>query len=201
MRPIMLLTAATIVCAASLATAQNLPTEEQVANAKYVGSRACRPCHMNAAQGEMFTKWEAGPHSGAYETLASQTATDLATALGIDNAQESEVCLECHSAAGAMPAERRHRRYDPAEGVGCEACHGAGQYYRKKKVMCRLTGGELEGAAVGLIEPDEAVCAGCHTAEAPEGHPERDFTFSEASEQIAHPLPAARREAAEAGCD
>ena len=32
-------------------------------------------------------------------------------------------------------AELLGKKYDVAEGVGCESCHGAGADYKKKKIM------------------------------------------------------------------
>jgi|SaaInl4_150m_RNA_FD_contig_61_129495_length_1269_multi_6_in_0_out_0_2 hypothetical protein len=187
-----LLSAALVLCGVTMASSQTMPTEAQLASAQYMGVRTCRPCHMKTAKGEMYEIWEASKHAKAFEALASEASIALATTLGIDNAQESETCLQCHSTAGTQPAERVHARYANTEGVGCEACHGAGKFYRSKKLMCKVSSGEIEGSVVGLVTPTEATCAGCHAGEAPEGHPSIEFDYEAAVQTIAHPLPAER---------
>jgi hypothetical protein len=168
------------------------PSAEEVENAQYLGIRSCRPCHMTAAQGEMYAKWEASKHAKAYETLASDESKAIAAALNIDNPQETAECLACHSTVGRVPESRVHPRFDKSEGVGCEACHGPGPYYRTIPVMCAISKGEIDGATVGLIAQDESVCAPCHTGVVPEGHPVLEFDFEEANAAIAHPLPPER---------
>ena len=138
---LMLLSAALIVGGLATVSAQDLPSEEAVANATYMGSRACRACHMSAAQGEMYKIWESSSHAKAYATLATDEAKAVAAGLNIGNPQEAEACLKCHSTVGGVPSSRVHARFDVSEGVGCEACHGAGELYRTKKAMCGILTG------------------------------------------------------------
>lgn len=191
---LLLLTAALIVGGLAAVSAQNLPAEEDVANATYMGSNACRACHMSAAQGEMYKIWENSEHAKAYETLATDEAKAIAAGLDIANPQEDETCLKCHSTIGGVPSSRVHARFNVSEGVGCESCHGAGQFYRTKRVMCGILTGTIEGARVGLIKPNADVCARCHAGTMPAGHPAHDFTYETAVQEIAHPLPASRAE-------
>ena len=46
--------------------------------------------------------------------------------------------------------------------------------------------GELDGATVGLVAPDEKLCTGCHNEESPtfEG-----FDYEKMLKKIAHPIP------------
>ncbi len=191
---LLLLTAALVVGGLVTVSARDLPSEDEVANATYMGSRACRACHMTAAQGEMYKIWENSKHAKAYETLATDEAKTIAAGLNIANPQEDATCLKCHSTTGDVPSSRVHARFSVSEGVGCESCHGAGQYYRTKQVMCGILTCTIEGASVGLIEPNADVCATCHTGAVPEGHPAQDFDYESAVQEIAHPLPAARAE-------
>lgn len=52
-------------------------------------------------------------------------------------------------------------------GVQCESCHGPGRYYVAEYVM---RDAELS-RAVGLLQPDAALCQRCHTAGAPSVSP------------------------------
>jgi formate-dependent nitrite reductase cytochrome c552 subunit len=62
-------------------------------------------------------------------------------------------CLSCH----APDIE------DGIAGVSCEACHGPGRLYSAPYVM---RDPEL-ARAVGLADPGERACAGCHTDTTP----------------------------------
>jgi len=161
-----------------------------VDEAQYVGATRCRTCHRKEEQGEQYPKWEEGPHAGAYASLASDKGKEVAAAAGIDNPQEAGECLKCHITAYGVDESLLDSRYDIEEGVSCEACHGAGSEYRKKSTMEEITRGEIEGASVGLIEPNEEVCIGCHNDESPtfEG-----FNFEEKIQEINHPIPDARK--------
>lgn len=196
---LVLLTVALAIGGIAAIAATNPPSAEAVANAQYIGSRACRACHMSPAQGGMYKIWEQSKHAKAYATLGTDEARAIAAALNIANPQEDETCLKCHSTVGGVPSSRIHQRFDRAEGVGCEACHGAGELYRTKKVMCDVLTGAITGASVGLVEPDATVCARCHSGTLPAGHPTFTFDFETAVQAIAHPLPEARKQGQ--GCD
>jgi hypothetical protein len=109
----------------------------------------------------------------------------------VTDPQNDPKCLKCHvtgqlEAGGAFDA-----KFDKAEGVGCESCHGAGSEYAKKKVMEDAMKGAIQGSSVGLVdEPTEQACKKCHNEESPTYKP---FNFQEAKEKIAHPIPDARK--------
>lgn len=70
-----------------------------------------------------FILWEEeDPHSGAYQTLLSEDSRRIAKNLGLPNAHEADMCLDCH--ADNIPEERRAKGFQISDGVGCEACHG-----------------------------------------------------------------------------
>jgi hypothetical protein len=64
-------------------------------------------------------------------------------------------------------------------GIGCEACHGAGQYYSPVYVM---RDAEL-ARGVGLVDPGQKSCLVCHTADAPSLTP---FDFAAKVKLIDH---------------
>jgi len=160
-----------------LGTAQEKEIEHQ-----YVGSAKCKTCHKSEAKGAQYTKWTESEHSKAYEVLVSEEAIAVGKKLGVDNPQTSDQCLVCHVTAFSAPAEAKAESFDQSEGVGCEACHGAGSDYKKMKIMK-----DQEAAiAAGLIVPDEKLCVGCHNEKSPTF---KEFSFEEASKVIAHPNP------------
>lgn len=156
----------------------------------FVGSTKCATCHKTAAQGEQFTKWQAGPHAKAFATLASPEAKEIGKKLGIDDPQKSDTCLRCHVTAHGVAADKLGEKYSAAEGVGCESCHGAGGDYIKKATMEGVMNGTIDPATVGLVKPDEKLCVTCHSDKSPTF---KGFDFAKYSEKIAHPMPAERK--------
>lgn len=152
----------------------------------FEGVARCKTCHRKPEQGEQFRIWEESAHSEAYATLACEKAKEVAAEMGIENPQQAEECLTCHVTAHGVAEEYLGRRYDIADGVGCESCHGAGGDYYKKTTMEAIYAGELEGESVGLITPTEEVCVQCHNEESPTF---KGFDFEEYVEKIAHPIP------------
>ncbi len=153
----------------------------------YIGLKKCKMCHKPAKIGNQFGSWEAGPHAKAFTDLTSEAGLAKAAKLGVENPAEDDGCLSCHTTGHAAPAESKVKLL-PASGVSCEACHGPGSGYKKKKIMAAITAGETDGATVGLLPITEATCTGCHKADNPEH--KSDFDFEEFSKTIAHPLAA-----------
>lgn len=142
-----------------------LPSSSQAAD--YVGSAKCKMCHNKEEKGAQYTKWEGSKHSKAFEALKSAAAKKIAA-----DAETNAKCLECHK-VGAD------------EGVGCEACHGAGSDYKKMDVMKDKT----KAIAAGLVIPDAKVCEKCHNAKSPTF---KSFDFAEMAKKIEHKMPAAK---------
>ena len=124
----------------------------------YVGAKKCKMCHKGAKKGEVWEKWEKGPHAKAFETLKAK------------GEEKNPKCLECHVADASV---------DPTEGVGCEACHGPGSAYKKMSVMKD----KKKAMESGLIEPTEAVCKKCHNEKSPTF---KGFKYDEWAKKIDH---------------
>lgn len=153
---------------------------------KYLGVAKCQLCHKKEKKGLQFEIWKESRHSKAYERLATPEAIEIAKKRGVENPQEDPQCLKCHTAGYDAPAELRGRKFDLSEGVGCEACHGAGGDYSKSKIMKGVRAGTIEPASVGLIMPDEQTCKRCHNEESPNP---KEFDFDKMWVKIAHPIP------------
>ena len=87
-----------------------------------------------------YEAWRTSPHARARDVLPERSRADRR-------------CLSCH----APDLE------DGIAGVSCEACHGPGRVYSAPYVM---RDAEL-ARAVGLADPGEKTCAGCHTDSTP----------------------------------
>jgi len=153
---------------------------------KYVGAKACAPCHLAPKTGAAYKVWQASKHAGAFATLATPAAQEIAKKKGIADAQKSEACLKCHDTAAGVAAARLATTFKAGEGVGCEACHGPGSDYKTMQVMKEIDSGKTKGESVGLMKGDEKLCVTCHNAESPTF---KSFKFAEASKAIAHPTP------------
>jgi hypothetical protein len=161
----------------------------------FVGVKKCRTCHKKEGIGNQYAIWADSKHATAFETLGSEKAREWAAEAGVDDPQTDEKCLECHVTAYGVPAERLSIKFDPKLGVQCEACHGAGKDYRKKKIMVDR---EL-AISKGLISPPkEEGCKACHNDESPGWKADRytledgtktGFDFEQAKKEIEHPVP------------
>lgn len=111
--------------------------EEKPAHA-FVGAKKCKICHKDE-----YTSWMVTAHARTFERLGTED-------------QVNDKCLPCHTTGTTINNVL-------LEGVQCEACHGAGNDYRKTKIM------KDKDAAkeAGLIDPDKEVCERCHNEDSP----------------------------------
>ena len=158
---------------------------------EYVGVKKCKTCHKKEKIGNQYGKWKEMKHAKAFESLKTDKAKEAAAKLGIDDPTRSEKCLKCHTTGfgeGGYDLSKSPEENAKFEGVQCEACHGPGSVYRKKKIMEGLAKGEIKPEEVGLVIPTEEVCLTCHGKG--KGNPfEKDFDFETFKEKIAHPVP------------
>ena len=114
------------------ALAQQSPPLPFTEDTAHLGVASCAgsSCHgalepwqnSTVAQKEFITWEEKDPHSSAYQTLLNEDSKRIAFNLGLPNAHEADICLDCH--ADNVPVERRAKGFQISDGVGCEACHG-----------------------------------------------------------------------------
>ena len=111
--------------------------KEEVKHA-YIGAKKCKICHK-----EEYKSWEMTGHAKAWDLLKPEE-------------QKNEECVGCHS-TGVTPKGKL------LTGVQCEACHGAGDDYKKKSIM------EDRELSIknGLIIPDSTLCVSCHNEKSP----------------------------------
>ena len=102
---------------------------------------------------------------------------------GLGNPWEEAACLKCHATQAFLGAELAAKtKYTDEEGVGCEACHGAGSAYKSKKVMKDHDAAVAAGPLMEL----ESNCVMCHNEESPTF---KGFDFEKRWAEIAHPVP------------
>ncbi len=154
---------------------------------KYVGVKACAPCHKSASSGNQAGIWEKSKHAEAYKTLLTPKANEIAKAKGLKTAAaESPECLECHTITA--DAKLVDKTFDVKNGVQCEVCHGPGSGYKSMGVMKD----KAKAIAAGLVvyDDDAAIqkrCLTCHNDKSPT---KKEFKFDEAWAKIKHAKPA-----------
>lgn len=157
---------------------------------EYVGVKKCKICHKKEKSGNQYGIWKESKHAKAFESLKTDKAKEAAAKLGIDDPTKSPDCLKCHTTGygeGGYDIKSSEEHNAKFEGVQCEACHGPGSKYKKKKIMKAVFNGEMDPAEVGLVRPDENTCKKCHTKE---GNPfYKEFNFEERVDKIKHPVP------------
>ncbi len=152
--------------------------------ATYVGAGACAAsnCHgsataridgAHALQNEYLVWFKQDRHAHAYTALAGPLGVAIGRRLGlvpdgdaagwIARTPAASKCLGCH--ALDVPTDARGPRFDVADGVSCEACHGpAGDWLASHA----RRGATVEQAvAAGMVDTRDplrvaATCLDCH---------------------------------------
>lgn len=168
---------AVVVLGTAFALAEDQPAKPAEAKKhSYVGSKACKVCHMGEKKGKMWEIWMESKHAKSMAALDSAKGET-----------KNPMCLKCHTTGcgvGGYGAEGMEA-LAVAEGlgsVGCEACHGPGSDYKAMTVMKDKNA----AIAAGLIVPGEKVCVTCHNVESPTF---KGFKFDEYVAKIAHHIP------------
>ncbi|MFN7992436.1 MAG: multiheme c-type cytochrome [Bryobacteraceae bacterium] len=142
---------------------------------KFAGVMACGKCHRGPMLGNQWSVWRMSAHAEAWAVLGTPKGKQIAHEKGIADPQSSPECLRCHT---TTTSTARMAGFTPDEGVGCEACHGAGSDYMADAVMRDRRG----AMAAGLLKPTRETCLRCHNA-----HQEK-FDYEAALQKIAHPI-------------
>lgn len=168
--PIVLCSWVLMACALVPAHAGTLPQHDGL---DHLGPATCAStvCHgrvleaqqSNVLLNEYRTWSKHDRHANAYLTLLNDESRAIARKLGLKNAHEADICLDCH--ADNVAADDRGLRFHIDDGVGCEACHGGAERW--------LTSHATEGAThqqnidAGLYPTDDLrargeLCLSCH---------------------------------------
>jgi hypothetical protein len=157
------------------------------------GSEKCGECHILRNMGDQYSVWKRSKHSGAYYTLLSEKSKSFANKNGLKSPETEEKCLKCHSTELSLDLHEKGQYYNITEGVGCEACHGAGSAYSPAVIMKD----ESTFITYGGVKGDTNTCKPCHSDK---GNKEQvlkdnscpfqlnDFDYKTEFEKIKHPL-------------
>ncbi len=162
----------------------------------YVGSTACKKCHLKEHK-----SWAATKMGKAIDILKPGNSKEAKEKFKLDPAKDystDATCLKCHTVGFGKPGgyavptagdEKAAKDAAKLEHVGCEACHGPGSAYvkvfeeiqeskRKYKVE------ELHKA--GLTKIEESTCTSCHSKDGPTADPAKPFDYAKQKEEGLH---------------
>lgn len=155
---------------------------------KYVGVKQCKMCHQTPKQGQQFDIWSKSKHAGAFKTLASAKAAEIAKAKGIKGSPaEAKECLECHTLGKTVEATMLDKSFVMDDGVQCETCHGPGSAYKMMSTM--KDAAKAKAAGLAMYKDDaaiEALCVTCHNDKSPT---KKAFDLKKMWAEIKHTVP------------
>jgi hypothetical protein len=162
---------------------------------KHLGVATCSSsvCHGNVKStssydvqlNEYITWSHDDSHSRAYSVLMSDRSRQIAAKLGLPNAFDAKICLDCH--ADNVPEAMRGKEFNLADGVGCESCHGGAEKWieshstKTTTYADNLKNGMYPTATLASRAP---LCLSCHVGNADKftthrimgaGHPRLSF--------------------------
>jgi hypothetical protein len=102
-------------------------------------------------------------HSKAFNVLRSMKSRGIASKLGIGDPASAKECLDCHT--DNVPQQQRGEKFSLADGIGCEACHGAAEYWLATHTSKRATYRENLGKGMyptADLRQRANLCLSCH---------------------------------------
>lgn len=167
-------TIATIATIAMLATSSvAFAQAADLVRFKHLGVAACASsvCHGKIAPqigrdvglNEYRTWTEEDVHSRAYRVLEQPLSKRIAANSGLGDPTKEKLCLDCH--ADNVPTTRRGPKFQLADGVSCESCHGGSEKWIESHAALSRT--HRENVSDGMY-PSELplqraqLCLKCH---------------------------------------
>ncbi len=152
---------------------------------KHLGAKTCAHCHGTADWTRMthYTIWSATDlHSRAFRVLSNDLSKEIAGWMALPEGQPEswEKCIRCHTPGVAE--ENRGPHYALADGVDCEACHGAAENWYLPHIEFDATHERnVQNGMTDLknLETRVGMCLKCHSGLDHEivaaGHPDLSF--------------------------
>jgi hypothetical protein len=116
----------------------------------------------SVAQDEYRIWSQKDKHAQAFKMLGGDRGRLIAANLGLGDPQKAPICLDCH--ADNVAPTRRGPRFDIADGVGCESCHGGAVGWLGLHVSGAAHAANI---AAGMYPTDQPLaraqrCQACH---------------------------------------
>jgi hypothetical protein len=129
---------------------------------------SAKPAEKDTIQHNEYVTWSRfDPHAGAWRTLLDERSVVMARRLGIGNAHEARICLDCHT--DNAPVAERGPKFQLDDGIGCEACHGGAERWLASHDDVPAVS-HADNLANGMRAIDEprvraGVCLACHVGD------------------------------------
>ena len=153
--------------------AEEAPARRPVRSpAAYVGPKLCMRCHFTHHK-----SWLETPHATATDALRPGYCSARKEAAGLDPQRDYRLdptCLGCHATGYGLPGgypeppgetgwtPEQRERAERSAGVGCEACHGAGErFWRVMDSNPRFRRADVVRAGA-VVPVGDATCRTCH---------------------------------------
>jgi hypothetical protein len=101
-------------------------------------------------------------HRQAYTVLLEERAIRMARAIGLPDAANQKLCLDCH--ADNVSPQLRGRQFQVADGIGCEACHGGASNWLGSHISGASHRDNIAAGLYPIEQPTARAqrCLGCH---------------------------------------
>lgn len=133
-----------------------------------------KPFENSTVMRNEFALWQQfDPHATkALQALSSSEGQSIARKLGLGDATQAKVCLDCH--ADNISSDLRGAKFQADDGIGCETCHGGAEKWIASHADSKVS--HADNLAAGLYPTENPVaraelCMGCHM-----GTPDRMIT-------------------------
>jgi hypothetical protein len=157
--------------------AQASAATDSAGDGKHLGVATCASslCHGSArpltarsvSQNEYVTWSHFDPHARAYRALREEQGTQIAKRLGLKSATDAPECLACHT--DTTPTANRGEKFQPADGIGCETCHGGAEHWLQSHddTPTITHAANLESGMRALERPQvrAQLCVSCHVGD------------------------------------
>lgn len=195
-----LFVAATVVLVAALPQ----PLEAQLPISKehkYTGTGSCAASNCHGAKkpaakpgdpDDTYTIWASkDKHNKAYNTLTKKESVAIAQKMKIAKATESDKCLGCHALHVSKEQMAPRAKYDVADGVSCDSCHGPAEQWLEGHDKGAKEWPHSKSVSLGMYDTKDVLkraelCVSCHLSIDAEmvaaGHPTMIFELDSFSQ-------------------
>src|SRR5262245_51354519 len=168
---------------------------------KYTGTGSCAASSCHGAKkpaakpgdpDDTYTIWATkDKHNKAYTTLTKKESVAIAQKLKIAKATESDKCTGCHALHITKEMLTPKAKYDVADGVSCDSCHGPAEKWLEGHDKGEKAWPHAKSVSMGMYDTKDVLkraelCVSCHLSIDAEmvaaGHPSMIFELDSFSQ-------------------
>jgi hypothetical protein len=186
-----LLVATVVVVGLALPAEAQLPISKEH---KYTGTGSCaasschgakKPAQKPGDPDDTYTIWASkDKHNKAYNTLTKKESTAIVQKMKLAKATDEPRCLGCHALKVGKDQLAPKAKYDIADGVSCDSCHGPAEKWLDGHDKGEKAWPHAKSVGLGMYDTKDVLkraelCVSCHLAIEPDmiaaGHPSMIF--------------------------